>query len=128
MQDRKSTVVKRNGVASFPALRCIFRQWVSAGCVFALGLFLVHIAFSAHSPTTDGTSQEQPGFWGIQYIGKFNFRYTVFYICGNLGIKHSLTTNLGEKYTVVFLILVFYMSFSLLLDSTSLKPLVNPVS
>ena len=76
----------------------------------------MHIAFSAHSPTTDGASQEQPGFWGIQYIGKFNFRYTVFYICGNLGIKHSLTTNLGEKYTVVFLILVFYTSFSIIFD------------
>ena len=55
----------------------------------------MHIAFPAHSPTLDGTSQGQPGFWGIQYIGVFNFRYTVFYICENLSIKYSLTTNLG---------------------------------
>ena len=47
--------------------------------------------------------QGWPGFWGIQYIVVFNFRYTVF-----------LCLKLGITYTVFFLILVFYMSFSII--------------
>ena len=31
--------------------------------------------------------QGRPGFWGIQYFGVFNFRYTVFLFL-KLGIKH----------------------------------------
>ena len=33
---------------------------------------------------------------GIQYIGVFNFRYTV-YLCLKLGIKYSLVTKFGYK-------------------------------
>ena len=47
--------------------------------------------------------QGRPGFWGIQYIWVFNFRYTVF-----------LCLKLGIKYTAFFLILVFYTSFSVI--------------
>ena len=57
--------------------------------------------------------QGLPGFWGIQYIGVFNFRYTVF-LCLNLGIKYSVTTTCCIKYTMFFLILVFYTSFSIM--------------
>ena len=57
--------------------------------------------------------QGLPGFWGIQYIGVFNFRYTVF-LCLNLGIKYSVTTTCCIKYTMFFLILVFYTSFSII--------------
>ena len=58
--------------------------------------------------------QGRPGFLGIQYIGVFNFRYTLF-LCLKLGIKYSLTTNFGYiKYIVVFLILVFYTIFSII--------------
>ena len=32
-------------------------------------------------------SQGRPGFSGIQYIGVFNFRYTIF-LCLKLGIKY----------------------------------------
>ena len=38
--------------------------------------------------------QGRPGFLGIQYIGVFNFRYTVF-LCLKLGIKYSLSINFG---------------------------------
>ena len=46
--------------------------------------------------------QGRPGFWGIQYIWVFNFRYTVF-LCLKLGIKYSPTTNFGYKVYRVFL-------------------------
>ena len=39
-------------------------------------------------------NQGQPGFLGIQYIGVFNFKYTVF---SCLKLKYSLTTNFGFK-------------------------------
>lgn len=42
----------------------------------------------------EARDQGWPGFWGIQYIVVFNFRYTVF-LCSKLGIQYSLTTNLG---------------------------------
>ena len=51
----------------------------------------------------EARDQGWPGFWGIQYIVVFNFRYTVF-----------LCLKLGITYTVFFLILVFYMSFSII--------------
>ena len=57
--------------------------------------------------------QGRPGFWGIQYIGVFNFRYTVF-LCLKLGIKYSVTTTCCITYTMFFLILVFYTSFSIM--------------
>ena len=47
-------------------------------------------------------SQGRPGFWGIQYIGVLNFRYTVL-LCLKLGIEYSLTTNFGSKVYRVFL-------------------------
>lgn len=40
------------------------------------------------------TQQGRPGFGGIQYIGVFNFGYTVF-LCSKLGIKCSVATNFG---------------------------------
>ena len=51
-------------------------------------------------------------------MGIFNFKYIGF-LCLKLGIKYSLTTNFScnfrsVKYTVVFLILVFYTSFSII--------------
>ena len=49
----------------------------------------------------------------MQYIGLFNFRYTVF-LCLKLGIEYSLMTNFGSKVYCVFLILVFYTSFSII--------------
>ena len=50
-------------------------------------------------------------FFGIQYIGVFNFRYTVF-LCLKLGnIKYSLTTNFGYKVYRGFLNLVFLDEF-----------------
>ena len=57
--------------------------------------------------------QGRPGFWGIQYIGVFNFRYTVF-LCLKLGIKYSVTTTCCITYTMFFLILVFSTSFSIM--------------
>ena len=50
---------------------------------------------------------------GVQYIGVFNFRYTVL-LCLNLGINYSVTTTCCIKYTMFFLILVFYTSFSIM--------------
>ena len=59
-------------------------------------------------------SQGRPGSLGIQYIWVFNFRYTVF-LCLQLGKKYSLTTNFGYKvYPQFFVILVFYMRFSVI--------------
>ena len=59
-------------------------------------------------------NQGRLGFLGIQFIGVFNFRYTVF-LCLKLGIKYSGPHDqiLGIRYTVFFLILVFYKSFSI---------------
>ena len=48
------------------------------------------------SKTKENSYQGRPGFLGIQYIGVFNFRYTLF-LCLKLGIKYSLTTNFGYK-------------------------------
>ena len=58
-------------------------------------------------------SLQGQGFWsihkraplsslGIQYIGVFNFRYTV-YLCSKLGIKYSLMTKFGYKVYSSFL-------------------------
>ena len=55
----------------------------------------------------------RPGFFCIQYIRVFNFRNTLF-LCLKLGIKYSLTTNLGYKLYRVYIgtfisgILVFH--------------------
>ena len=46
--------------------------------------------------TKENSYQGRPGFLGIQYIGEFNFRNTLF-LCLKLGIKYSLTTNFGYK-------------------------------
>ena len=82
--------------------------------------------------------QDRAGFLGIQYIGVFNFRYTVLLFL-KLDIKYSSRPILGIKYTVSFLILVFYMSFSIIFGileglfqvfwySTTPPPPADPVS
>ena len=58
-------------------------------------------------------NQGWPGFLGIQYIWVFYLRYRVF-LCLKLGIKYSLAINYGYKVCRAFLILVFYMSFSII--------------
>ena len=55
------------------------------------------------SNTKENSYQGRPGCLGIQYIGEFNFRYTLF-----------LCLKLGIKYIVVFLILVFHTIFSII--------------
>ena len=55
------------------------------------------------------------GFLGIQYIWVFDFRYTVF-LCLKLDVKYSLMNNFGYKYNVIFLILIFYTSSSVIFD------------
>ena len=78
--------------------------------------------------------QGRPGFWGIQYIWVFNFRYTVF-LCLKLGIKYAPTINFGYKVYRVFLNLVFYTSFSVIFGRVisgilvfhyPLPPMANP--
>ena len=60
-----------------------------------LSLFIHH---TMAIQCTHTTNQGQPGFGGIQYIGVF----TVF-LCLQLGIKYSFTTNFGYKVYRVFL-------------------------
>ena len=48
----------------------------------------------AEIPTLLTIDRVGQGFLGIQYIGVFNFRYTVF-LCLKLGIKYSLSINFG---------------------------------